>query len=1127
MMRSFTRKMFLVATLFAMGCMNLLAETVSIKDAQEAYSADDVVAVAGTVVGVYNRGCLVTDGTGYILYYNGATVGYAVGDQLTIEGALATYGGFNQFTSTATVIKTGTDASFAQPTPAVFAGADMDSYLNAPSFKYIQVTGTLAVSGSYYNLTVEGAQTAVGSLSYPIENYASYDGKEVTVTGYAIGVSSSKYFNIMVISLTSDEAPIVIEYEKVDVATAAAGEAGTNYEVDGTVSATYERGFLLTDATGSILVYTGAVTDYSIGDIINLKGAVSAYAGLNQFTSTAIITKTGSETFTQPAPTVFDAAALDAYLTAPVVKYATYTGVLTISGTYYNIAVEGTTTAVGSISYPSAAMVPDTLSGKSVTVTGYLIGVSSSTYANTMLVKIEVAGEGSGEEGGGDEGEEITGTNLLENGSFETWQGDTLPAEWYANSSSNVTLEKSSDAKEGSTSVLLTGASSNKRLTTKPYSLKAGTYNFAVHAKAAEGKTAGKIRLGYVSFKDDGTVNSNTYKYILDATEVTSNWKQYSGEITFDTDTTVTLVIMISAGADTYYLADNAMLVASDDEEEPVVGEPQTVSTAVAAASGDECYVKGTVAATYARGFLLTDETGSILVYLNAATTNAVGDVVTVKGPISVYAGLNQFTAAAVVETVSTGTFTYPEPVAMDAAAMDAYINNVTVNYVTYTGVLTVSGNYNNVIVEGATAQGSLAYPLESYADNNKDTIKVTGYTIGVSSGKYVNTMVTGIEVVGEYQEPEVTEIKISEAMAAEAGTTCLVRGLVAATYARGFLLTDESASILVYLNAAPTNNVGDVVTVKGDISQYNGLNQFPATSIVTTVTTSTSYTYPTPVALDGAGLDACLTDVKIEYVTYTGVLKVDGNYYNVEVEGAATAIGRITYPVDSYAENDLDTITVTGFTIGVGSSKYVNTMVVKFEVIGDYDDGEPSATVGDGSKENPYTVADVITLDNSVAGPFWVTGTVGGTYANGGVLTTADWSQATNLALVDDEGNVIPVQLPSESAAPSVRAALNLVDNPALFGETVKVYGTLENYFSVPAVKNVTDYDLSLTGIQNIAEKAAYSLNGNVISGKGAVEVFNVTGQRVGKFVDGSITLERGIYMIKSNNKVSKVFVK
>ena len=175
--------------------------------------------------------------------------------------------------------------------------------------------------------------------------------------------------------------------------------AGTgNAATKGTVVATYARGFLMSDETGSILVYLGSDKGYAAGDAVTVSGATSMYGGLLQFGNTAVVEKTGTATVEHPAATVIDGAAMDAYLTAPAIQYVEYTGTLTINNNYYNVAVDGATTAIGSIQYPQDAIKASLTSGAVVKVTGYTIGVSSSKYVNTMAVKVEVVGEGGGEE---------------------------------------------------------------------------------------------------------------------------------------------------------------------------------------------------------------------------------------------------------------------------------------------------------------------------------------------------------------------------------------------------------------------------------------------------------------------------------------------------------------------------------------------------------------------------------------------------------------------------------------------------------------------------------------------------------------------------------------------------------
>ncbi len=178
-----------------------------------------------------------------------------------------------------------------------------------------------------------------------------------------------------------------------EVLAAGEGEAATK----GTVVATYARGFLISDGTGSILVYLNSAPSVTVGDAVNVSGKTSTYGGLLQFAAGSTVEKTGTAAVNHPAVTPMDGAAMDAYLTAPAIKYVEYTGTLTVNNNYYNVAVEGAATAIGSIQYPQDAIKANLTNGAVVKVTGYTIGVSGSKYVNTMAVKVEVVGEG-GEE---------------------------------------------------------------------------------------------------------------------------------------------------------------------------------------------------------------------------------------------------------------------------------------------------------------------------------------------------------------------------------------------------------------------------------------------------------------------------------------------------------------------------------------------------------------------------------------------------------------------------------------------------------------------------------------------------------------------------------------------------------
>lgn len=128
-------------------------------------------------------------------------------------------------------------------------------------------------------------------------------------------------------------------------------------------------------------------------------------------------------------------------------------------------------------------------------------------------------------------------------------------------------------------------------------------------------------------------------------------------------------------------------------------------------------------------------------------------------------------------------------------------------------------------------------------------------------------------------------------------------------------------------------------------------------------------------------------------------------------------------------------------------------------------DSGDESELEGDGTKDNPYTVADVLKLynsDSSPAGKVWVTGTIIGVYKNNQFST--ELTEETNLAIGKDKDNNLPVQLPSGD----VRTALNLKANPSNINKEVKLYGTIEKYFNVAGVKNVSEFVFEGQGDDN-----------------------------------------------------------
>lgn len=324
------------------------------------------------------------------------------------------------------------------------------------------------------------------------------------------------------------------------------------------------------------------------------------------------------------------------------------------------------------------------------------------------------------------------------------------------------------------------------------------------------------------------------------------------------------LYIKFSATAESAYRLDDVTLDVGDGgqvidlatgsenptpepEPEPNPDDTYTIAEAIAAADNTAVVVKNaTVIGVYGRGALVEDNTGKLLAYSGSAVNLAVGDVVEVNGTMSTYGGLRQIGGSVSFTKTGTTTYTYPTAKKMDGAAFDAYLSNPVIEYVEYTGTLSISGYYYNVTIDGAaTAVGSLAYVIEGTVDPALDgqQILVKGWTIGFSGGKYVNTMITSVTAAGSTEptpEPEPTPDGVVKAtveeflLAAEGDTVYELTGViknVANTNYGNFDLQDETGTVYVYgIYDKDGNKVftslglkeGDTLTLRGVRSSYN-----------------------------------------------------------------------------------------------------------------------------------------------------------------------------------------------------------------------------------------------------------------------------------------------------------------
>lgn len=177
------------------------------------------------------------------------------------------------------------------------------------------------------------------------------------------------------------------------------GQATLNADIEAqaVVTGICAQGYIVTDASGSILVYMGSSFDASsvqIGQQLNITGVIGAYnKGLQITGSSATVEVVGTQKVTYPSAEVVNGAKLDelgARTDNELAKYITITGKVVVSGNNINIEVDGAATTKGSVYQGTPAQKALFTDGATVTVTGWFIAVAGGNrYANMVVTAVD------------------------------------------------------------------------------------------------------------------------------------------------------------------------------------------------------------------------------------------------------------------------------------------------------------------------------------------------------------------------------------------------------------------------------------------------------------------------------------------------------------------------------------------------------------------------------------------------------------------------------------------------------------------------------------------------------------------------------------------------------------------
>ena len=152
------------------------------------------------VSAVTSKGCVLTDGVKAIYVYNEILSVMDLGDGVQLNGTKTTYNGVPEITDVTYVLEDSAGNPVNYPV-AKDITAEAGEYA-ATEAEFVKLSGTLSVSGNYYNILLDAFPdgSKQGSIVAPAEylDAASFNGKKITVTGYFNGISGKgKYINVI------------------------------------------------------------------------------------------------------------------------------------------------------------------------------------------------------------------------------------------------------------------------------------------------------------------------------------------------------------------------------------------------------------------------------------------------------------------------------------------------------------------------------------------------------------------------------------------------------------------------------------------------------------------------------------------------------------------------------------------------------------------------------------------------------------------------------------------------------------------------------------------------------------------------------------------------------------------
>lgn len=751
----------------------------------------------GVVIAQLYNGPVIEDETGYVYAYK-CGQDLEVGDYVLGKTQLDYYNGLHELVN-ATFEVLDTEPDFEQlTTPVVWDAEDVDSYDG--SCTLFEAVGKLVVSGSYYNIYVDGAEkndlSIYGSVNGAYDEYANM---YVKVTGYPLYIAGGSHINFALKTIELTDQPEPPATVSGTIAEVKDESKGTPVETSGIVIGRTERSYLIDDNTGKILVFGYDMPEFNLNDYIDVSGTIDSYNSQPQIANPTVAKSSETGPSLSNVITTWTKTELDAY-DFTTNDYVSITGTFNLDGNYPILTVAGANKDVRA-SYPLETLgLDESLNGRTLTYKGFMVG-GSGTRAHMIVNEVEVGAY-----------DDVTSVAIEEPTSTEVYVGGTLQLKATvlpATANPAITWETSDDTIATVSAGLVTGVKEgNVTITAKSAADATKLDTVELSIVEPEGTLVEKVLAEYdftgLTAKGD-TVNSNNALTLFNNSFVEANSLSNS---------------LVSVEATNLWDGSNAggslgtasgFLKMGTGSKSGVIGltlaEDVSVTKVEVVAQAWTEKDADTMSVNTSEAKALPFESG-----VTTTFEGSFGNVVTITSNLRVYL----YNIKLYVQVIETGE--------------DVPVDSVTLNH---TELSMVTGETATLVasVSPVTATDKTVV----WESNNLEVATVEdGVVTAVAAGNATITATAGGKsATCSVVVSDVATSTIAEVKAMEEGETVLTVGKVVAIDGNSAYISDETGGLYVYnwftydkTSELSSWTMGQTVEVRGVIAFHNGLFQ-------------------------------------------------------------------------------------------------------------------------------------------------------------------------------------------------------------------------------------------------------------------------------------------------------------